>query len=108
MSASTSWIGWAAGSFSSTYNLILSPQNGKDVPLMTQCFVGKFQSSTATARRDVKIIDDSRSLAIEANTEAKSHESSQEFAEDKGLWEFVPGRRRRRKAVAVGLRLVAL
>ena len=41
------WIGWGAGSFSSNYNLVLSPQGGKDVPLVTQCFAGKFQTTTA-------------------------------------------------------------
>ena len=45
------WIGWSAGSFASNYELILTPQNGVDVPLMQQCFAKKFMPATARRSR---------------------------------------------------------
>ena len=45
------WIGWSAGAFASNYELILTPQNGVDVPLMAQCFAKKFQPVTARRSR---------------------------------------------------------
>lgn len=36
------WVGWAAGSFDTSYVLSLTPTGATDVPLMTQCFAGKF------------------------------------------------------------------
>ncbi|KAG8632033.1 hypothetical protein KVT40_001173 [Elsinoe batatas] len=37
------WVGWSAGGFASTYELTLTPNGNRDVPLMTQCFAGKFK-----------------------------------------------------------------
>ncbi|KAL2053560.1 hypothetical protein ABVK25_006212 [Lepraria finkii] len=36
------WVGWATGSFQTSYVLSLVPSRGIDVPLLTQCFAGKF------------------------------------------------------------------
>ena len=36
------WVGWSAGSFQSSYVLSLDPSGGTDVPLVKQCFAGKF------------------------------------------------------------------
>lgn len=41
------YLGWGAGSFDSSYELYLTPEEGsmKDVPLMTQCFAKLFSGS---------------------------------------------------------------
>ena len=36
------WVGWAAGSFQTSYVLSMVPNGATDVPLMKQCFAGKF------------------------------------------------------------------
>ena len=36
------WIAWAAGAFEPEYTLQLMDGGGGDVPLLTQCFAGKF------------------------------------------------------------------
>ena len=36
------WVAWAAGSFAPDYVYSLSPRGDTDVPLVTQCFAGKF------------------------------------------------------------------
>ena len=43
------WVGWAAGSFATTYVLSLTPSGDTDVPLMTQCFAGKFGGGAGTS-----------------------------------------------------------
>ena len=36
------WVAWSAGSFPADYVYSLSPHGDTDVPLVTQCFAGKF------------------------------------------------------------------
>ena len=43
------WVGWAAGSFASSYPLSLLPSGSTDVPLVTQCFAGKFQGGSGNS-----------------------------------------------------------
>ncbi|KAL8641511.1 MAG: hypothetical protein Q9228_001688 [Teloschistes exilis] len=43
------YLGWGAGSFDSTYELSLTPEGTKDVPLMTQCFSKMFTSAGGSA-----------------------------------------------------------
>ncbi|KAL9584939.1 MAG: hypothetical protein Q9212_001817 [Teloschistes hypoglaucus] len=43
------YLGWGAGSFDATYELSLTPEGTKDVPLMTQCFSKMFTSGGGSA-----------------------------------------------------------
>ncbi|KAL8667326.1 MAG: hypothetical protein Q9202_000900 [Teloschistes flavicans] len=43
------FLGWGAGSFDATYELSLTPDGDKDVPLMTQCFSKLFTSGGGSA-----------------------------------------------------------
>ena len=43
------YVGWAAGSFASSYVLSLVPDGDTDVPLMAQCFAGKFGGGAGTS-----------------------------------------------------------
>ncbi|CAF9943335.1 MAG: hypothetical protein ALECFALPRED_011074 [Alectoria fallacina] len=38
------WVGWAAGSFDSSYNLTESPNGNVDTALVTDCIAGKFNN----------------------------------------------------------------
>ncbi|KAK4692508.1 hypothetical protein P7C71_g4713, partial [Lecanoromycetidae sp. Uapishka_2] len=42
------YVGWAAGSFQISYVLSLVPTGNLDVPLMTECFAGKFGGGAGT------------------------------------------------------------
>ncbi|KAL6713327.1 hypothetical protein ACLMJK_008792 [Lecanora helva] len=43
------YVGWAAGSFDSSYVLSLVPDGGNDVPLMEKCFAAKFGGGSGTS-----------------------------------------------------------
>ena len=43
------YVGWAAGSFASTYVLSLVPDGDTDVPLMEKCFAAKFGGGAGTS-----------------------------------------------------------
>jgi len=43
------YVGWAAGSFASSYVLSLVPDGDTDVPLMEKCFAAKFGGGAGTA-----------------------------------------------------------
>lgn len=37
------WTAWSAGAFDASYELSMVDEGGQETPLMTQCFMGKFQ-----------------------------------------------------------------